>query len=448
MVMAQIEMQHAFGRIDPLSGLPNRTQFLDDLEDLGRDCPGQRRFAVLLDLVRPDQLDHGLRAMGPSFMDDTVRQAVRALRAALGPGRTAYHVAATQFAFLSPPDVDWDAYLALLGSTLAAAQGASSVRFSANAVLGATPIVLGETDPRDALRTSYSAAQEARASSATVGLYSPDRDRVHARRFGLLSDFGAALEAPDQLRLVFQPRVDLATSQCVGAEALLRWSHPALGEVSPGEFIPIVEQTSLAKPATAWVLDAAFGQLAAWRRAGLELPLSINVSAANLEEEDFAQRVRLGLLTHGLGAEMVELEVTESAVMGHADRAMAQLRELDAAGVRLAIDDFGTGYSSLAYLQRLPVRVVKVDRSFIRGLGGDERGRTLVQTMITLSHDLGFRVVAEGVETAADATILAGMGCEEAQGFHFARPLEPAAFREWLAGRGAPGRDGLGVHLL
>jgi EAL domain-containing protein (putative c-di-GMP-specific phosphodiesterase class I) len=130
---------------------------------------------------------------------------------------------------------------------------------------------------------------------------------------------------------------------------------------------------------------------------------------------------------------MIELEVTESAVMRNADRAMAQLRELDAAGVQLAIDDFGTGYSSLAYLQRLPVRVVKVDQSFVHDLGEDDRQQALVRSMVTLSHDLGFRVVAEGVETAAAATILAGMGCEEAQGYHFARPMEAAAFQEWLA---------------
>lgn len=432
MVMAQIEMQHAFGRIDPLSGLTNRTQFLDDLEDLGRDAPGERRYAVLLDLARNDQLNNGLRVMGPSFVDDMVQDAARSLRAALGPGRTAYHVAATQFAFLSPPEPERDAYLALLRSMLATAQNASVVRFAMTTAIGVTPVILGEADPRDVLRTAYSAAQDARASENAVSLYSPDEDRVHGRRFTLLNDFGAALDQPGQLRLVFQPRVDVASGQCVGAEALLRWKHARLGEVSPGEFIPIIEQTSLAKPTTAWVLDTAMRQLAAWRKEGLDLQLSINVSAANLEESDFAGRVQLYLLKHRLRPDAIELEVTESAVMENGGRAMTQLRELKAAGVPLAIDNFGTGYSSLAYLQRLPARVVKIDQSFIRHLAEEERDQALVRSMITLSHDLGYRVVAEGVESAAAATMLAGMGCEEAQGYHFARPMEAEDFRQWL----------------
>ena len=432
MVMSQIEMQHAFGRVDPLSGFPNRTQFLDDLEDLGRDTPGQRRYAILLDLARNDQLSNGLRVLGPSFVDDMVQDAARTLRAVLGAGRTAYHVAATQFAFLSPPEPERDAYLALLGSMLSNAQSASRVRFAMTTAIGVTPVILGETNPRDVLRTSYSAAQDARASDNAVGLYAPAEDSVHGRKFALLNDFGAALDEPDQLRLVFQPRIDLASGQCIGAEALLRWRHPLLGEVSPGEFIPIVEQTSLAKPTTAWVLDAAMEQQGAWQKEGLDLQLSINVSAINLEESDFAQRVQLYLLKHRLRPEAIELEVTESAVMENGGRAMAQLHALNAADVPLAIDDFGTGYSSLAYLQRLPARVVKIDQSFVRNLAEDEREQALVRSMVTLSHDLGYRVVAEGVETAAVATILADMGCEEAQGYHFARPMEAVDFRHWL----------------
>lgn len=435
MVMSQIEMQHAFGRIDPLSGLPNRTQFLDDLEDLGRDTPGQRRYVVLLDLARNDQLSNGLRVIGTSFADDLVQEAARTLRTALGAGRTAYHVAATQFAFLSPPDPERDTYLAELGSMLVNAQNTSRVKFAMTTTIGVTPVVLGETNPHDVLRTAYSAAQDARASEHPVSLYAPAEDRVHVRKFALLNDFGAALDGPNQLRLVFQPRIDLASGQCIGAEALLRWTHPLLGEVSPGEFIPIIEQTSLAKPTTAWVLDAAMRQRALWQREGFDLQLSINVSAANLEEGDFAQRVQLYLLKHCLRPEVIELEITESAIMENSGRAMAQLRALEAAGVPLAIDDFGTGHSSLAYLQRLPVCVVKIDQSFIRNLTEDEREQTLVRSMITLSHDLGYRVVAEGVETSAAAAVLAGMGCEEAQGYYFARPMEMPMFRQWLIAR-------------
>lgn len=433
MVMAQIELQHAFGRIDPMSGLPNRTQFLDDLEDLGHDRPGERWLAVLVDLARNEQLASGIRVLGSAYLDDLVREAARSVQVALGAGQKAYHVAATQFAFLAPPDVDDEPYLALLGAVLERIRSRSNARFVMATAIGVAPFVTGKTPPGDVLRTAHSAAHDARRSDTSVSIYSSASDRAHRRRFRLLNDFAAALEAPDQLRLVFQPRVDLATRRCVGAEALLRWDHPALGEVSPAEFIPIIERTSFARPTTAWVLDAALEQMAAWRAAGLDVALSVNVSAANLEEVDFAAQVRLYLLKHGVRPERLELEVTESAVMENAGHALAQLGAIEAAGIRLAIDDFGTGYSSLSYLQRLPAHVVKIDQSFVRDLETDERERTLVRSMVTLSHDLGYRVVAEGVETPEAADILAAMGCDEAQGYLFARPLERTNFERWFA---------------
>ena len=432
MVMSQIELQHAFGRVDPLSGLPNRTQFLDDLDDLGSDDPGRRRLAVLLDLARAEQLNTGVRVMGSSYVDDMVQEATLTLRAVLGPARPAYHVAATQFAFLALPDVDEDAYVVELGLVLEQLRAASNARFVMSAAIGVAPFVTGRTPPRDVLRTAHSAALDARAAETAVSVYSSSKDGAHRRRFGLLNDFGAALDQSGQLRLVFQPRVDLATRTCVGAEALLRWTHPVLGEVSPGEFIPIVEQTSLARPMTAWVLDAGLKQLGTWCAARMGIQLSINISAANLDEKDFAQRVQLYLLKHRVPPAILELEVTESAVMDNSGQAMGQLAALEVAGVRLAIDDFGTGYSSLAYLQRLPAQVVKIDQSFVRDLAKGEREQTLVRSMISLSHDLGYRVVAEGIETAEAAEMLTEMGCDEGQGYFFARPMESVDFEQWV----------------
>ena len=436
MVMSQIELQHAFGRIDPLSGLPNRTQFLDDLDDLGRDDPGRRRLAVLVDLARAEQLNNGVRVMGAGYVDDMVQEATRTLRTTVGAERTVYHVAATQFAFLALPDADEHAYVALLASMLEQMRATSNVRFVMSATIGVAPFMTGETPPRDVLRTAHSAALDARLSDAAVSLYSSSKDGAHRRQFGLLNDFGAALDLPGQLRLVFQPRVDLASGACIGAEALLRWSHPVLGEISPGEFIPIVEQTSLARPTTDWVLKAGLAQLGGWCAAGLGIQLSINISATNLEEKDFAQRVQLYLLKYRVPPAMLELELTESAVMENSGHAASQLAALAAAGIRIAIDDFGTGYSSLAYLQRLPAQVVKIDQSFVRDLANGDRERTLVGSMISLSHDLGYRVVAEGIETAAAADQLAAMGCDEGQGYYFAFPMELPAFVQWLRQRG------------
>jgi EAL domain-containing protein (putative c-di-GMP-specific phosphodiesterase class I)/GGDEF domain-containing protein len=440
MVMAQIELQHAFGRVDPLSGMPNRIQFIEDLEDLARDRPHhERRLAVLVDLASPEQVSNFVRVMGASYVDDLVNEAARTIRAAIGRKRKAYHVATTQFVLLAPPDAEEHSYVATLVEMLSGLRHSARSRFMITTAIGVAPFALGQIKPPDVLRIAHSAAQDARGSETKVSVYSSTQDATHQRRFTLLNDFNAALEAGDQLRLVYQPRVDLASRACVGAEALLRWSHPSLGEISPGEFMPIVEQTSMARVATAWVLDAALKQLVTWRSTGFDLQVSVNVSAANLLEPDFADRVLAGLAHHSLPAGCLELEITESAVMEDAGRAMAVLETVARAGIRLAIDDFGTGYSSLSYLERLPVHVVKIDQSFIRDLVTDERKRSLVSTIISLSHDLGYRVVAEGVETRRVMDLVEAATCDEAQGYFFGRAMAPDDFMAWCrAGQYAP----------
>lgn len=440
MVMSQIELQHAFGRVDPVSALPSRTQFREDLIDLARDLPGERRFAIVVDLARDDQVSKMARVLGGGRVDEMVREAALTLRGALDPGRTVYHVGATQFAFLSPPGLDQATYMNVLRSRFEQLRTASSVRFVTSVAVGVRPFTLGDISADDILRGAVSAAQDARTADGAISLYSAVNDRTHRRQYDLLHDLGAALGARDQLRLVYQPRIDLATTRCVGAEALLRWRHPTLGEISPAEFIPLVEQTSLARAVTQWVLDAGMDQLAYWAAQGISLTLSINISAANLAEPDLIQRIQLGLLKRHLRPDQLEVELTESAIMDQPEQALGMLRELASTGTCVAIDDFGTGQSSLAYLQRLPAQVVKIDQAFVRDLVQDHGSDfVLVETMIGLAHKLGFRVVAEGVETPEAAAILAEAGCEEAQGFLFARPMEVLQLEHWLANDRAHG---------
>lgn len=433
MVMAQVELEHAFGRIDAVSGLPNRTQFMEDLHDLARDRPsGEHRYLVLVDVATRKQLNAAARVMGPDYLDDLARDAARTIKGGIGPTRKLYHIAATQMAFLSMPDMDEENYLLYLKLTLAAFRSYADSRFVTTTAVGVTPLRLGETSPDDGLRQAYSAAQDARSREGRVSLYSPSLDEAHKRRFTLVNHFGDALSATDQLRLVYQPRVDIPTGACLGAEVLLRWRHPTLGEVSPAEFIPLVERTALARATTAWVLDGALRQAAAWRAQGLELKLSVNMSAANLEEADFVERLHAGLAQHGVPPSGLELELTESAMMSDSNAGLASLTEISAMGVDLAIDDFGTGYSSLSYLQALPAQVLKIDQSFMRDLARDERKQALVRTMITLAQQFDYRVVAEGVEEAEVLALLSAAGCDEAQGYLFAKPLAPAGFSSWL----------------
>ena len=439
MVMGQIELQHAFDRVDSLSGLPNRNQFIEDMQDLAGDRPdGERRLAVLVDLASPQQISSAIRVMGSGYLDELVGTMARTMRTMLGDTRRIYHVATTQFVFLASLDMDECQCATALEQKLGEICSSVGARFVTTTAIGVAPFAVGRMLPGDVLRIAHSAAEDARASDSRVSIYSATQDRTHRRHFTLLNAFGTALETPDQLRLVYQPRIALPGQRCIGAEALLRWNHPTLGPVSPAEFMPLVEQTALARTATSWVLDQAMAQLAKWRNAGIDLNLSVNVSAANLLEKDFADRVIQGLQSHGLAAEWLELEMTESAVMENGGQALSAMQALADAGIKLAIDDFGTGYSSLSYLQTLPAHVVKIDQSFMRDLATDERRRTLVSTMISLSHELGYRVVAEGVETLQMLEVLDTTACDEAQGYLFGRPMPAAEFERWYENQAGP----------
>ncbi len=434
MVMAQIELRHALGRIDPQSGLPNRNQFIDDLLDLQADRPrGEARVAAMLKLASPEQLSDALRAMGSAYLDEILGDAVRAVREAVGTRMKAYHVGSTDFAVIACPGTALEEFRANLAQWLVRRRVESNLRYVTTCSIGVAPFAVGEHNCHDVLRNLHSAAHDACAAGGGVRVFSGEQDALYQRRFWLINEFGEALASADQLRLVFQPKVDLDTGACVGAEALLRWNHPHFGEVAPAEFIPIIERTAMARAATAWVLEAAMRQLAAWQADGLQLRVAVNLAAVNLLETDFCERVQEGLARHGLQAASLGLEITESGLMTNLELAHATLARLAAAGVQLAIDDFGTGYSSLAYLQSLPANLVKIDRSFMQGIEHDGRRRALVATMVKLSHDLGHRVVAEGVETAEVAQVLRELACDQAQGYFYARPLAPQALRDWVA---------------
>ena len=434
MVMAQIELQHALGRVDPVSGLPNRNQFISDFTDIELAEPaGDMRLAALVSLASPQELSEAQQVMGSGYLDEMVRDAVPQLRLA-GAGKI-YQVGSTQFAFFAPRGISLETFCTQMQSWLDARVSHGQARFMTTTTVGIAPFTVGQTEGLDLLRNMHSAAHDALAAERCVRVFSSEHDAILQRRFWLVNAFGAALESGDQLHLVYQPKIALHDGACISVEALLRWNHPEMGAISPGEFIPVIEATSLARATTEWVLSAAMRQLAAWRQDGIALQVAVNVSAVNLEEPDFCERVLMHLQRHGLAPACLAIELTESALMRNPKVAQATLERLGRAGVLLAIDDFGTGYSSLSYLQSLPANVVKIDQSFMRNLGQDERRRALVGTMIKLSHDLGHKVVAEGVETMEVEDILRAAGCDEVQGYLHARPLAPNALAAWLAER-------------
>jgi len=241
--------------------------------------------------------------------------------------------------------------------------------------------------------------------------------------------------------MVYQPQVDLITGEIVGAEALLRWHDPTLGDVSPDRFIPVAESCGLMALIGHRVFELVLSQIASWENAGIHVPqISVNISAHQLRDIEFATWLNNSIRAAGVDHSHLVLEITESALMERIDLVRTMLTQLQSMGISFSIDDFGTGYSSLAYLRRLPIHEVKIDRSFVDGLETEPDDQSITKAVINMAHALGMRVVAEGVETHAQREILRLEGCNVAQGFHFFRPLPPEDFVRALTAGNNPDR--------
>jgi len=263
-----------------------------------------------------------------------------------------------------------------------------------------------------------------------------DRYDQHSReRLSLMGDLRKALDE-NELTLMFQPKVALREAAEHHAEALVRWHHPARGLVPPNEFIPFAEQTGFIRTITQWVLARAIAQCAAWRRDGIPINVSINISPRDLMDIRLPDRFADLLQAHGCAAHWIALEITESAIMDDPARAIENLGRLHALGCQLAIDDFGTGYSSLAYLRRLPVNELKIDKSFVMNMARDASDAMIVRSTIDLAHNMGLKVVAEGVDDEAVLERLRLLGCDMVQGYLLSRPLGAAEMRARLLGSG------------
>ena len=286
-------------------------------------------------------------------------------------------------------------------------------------------------DPHSLLRSADVAMYAAKEAHAGCKVYAAALDRHSVRRLSVLSEFRRALDS-DEIVVFYQPIMHMDGDRVHGAEALVRWQHPELGLLPPSDFIGIVEQTGLIGPLTRHVLERAIAQCASWRRAGRNLTVSVNLSVRNLLDPDLPALIGDLLTLYGLAPEALQLEITESMLMSDPDRSLVTLTRLAQLGVGLSVDDYGTGYSSLANLRRLPIDELKIDRSFVSPMLSDESDLIIVRSTINLGHDLGLKVVAEGVEDEATLTRLAGLGCDFAQGYHFSKPLAPDAFTRWL----------------
>lgn len=428
MVMSQIELQSMIGRVDATTGAPNQHQFFEDLDDLVRTKPRDMASAVLIDAMGEAQASDLYQALGAAQGETLMHHVLRLVEINTGNSGRVYQVGPLSCVLLLDADTreQGSRVVGRIAQALSAPVLCEKVPVALDPAFGTYEFLPGDVAPPDVLRRIRIALAQARENGTRQASHHATYEEKGKRRFDLLNDFAAALEAPNQLSLVYQPRYDLRTGQRLSVEALLRWAHPTLDNVPPGEFIPLIEKTALARPLMDWVVRKAFGQLRDWKAAGVQINVSINASALNLDELDFAQRLLATASAYNIDPRCVELEFTESAAARDAGHVIEQMRRLRAEGVSIAIDDFGTGYSNLAYLQQLPVSVLKIDQSFMRELATSPTDQKLVRTMITIAHDLGYRVVAEGIETAQVYDLLRSWGCDEGQGYHMSRPVASA----------------------
>jgi diguanylate cyclase (GGDEF)-like protein/PAS domain S-box-containing protein len=419
---------------DQLTGLPNRVLLQNRLgRALAEAVRTERPLAVLILAI--DRFREVTNTLGHHNGDLIVRELAVRLGDALGDGDRVARLRGDEFGVLVP---DADATFArqvgerILGS-LERPFMVQRLPIEISASVGMAVAPEHGTEAETLLRRADSAVQAARklGGGASV-LYSSTCELHDPTHLALLGELRRALEG-NELQLHYQPKVDLKSRTVVGAEALLRWVHPKRGFVSPAEFIPLAEQTGLIRPLTRWVLDRAMGEARGWERAGHGIPVAVNVSARSLHDGRIVDDVEAALMTHDLRSERLQVEVTESAVMADAGRAADVLSSLTSRGVVVSIDDFGTGYSSLGLLRRLPVHELKIDKSFVLGMAGEGGEDTaIVRSTADLAHNLGLNVVAEGVEDQWTLDLLATFGCDQAQGYHIARPMDGTAFAGWL----------------
>jgi len=425
---------------DPLTGLPERAMFEDRLLHalLRRQRQHERkaaRLAVLfvdLDGFKPvnDEYTH---AVG----DQVIRETARRLQATAREGDTIARIGADEFLVLMEDVADQAEAAALAARLLKAVARplpCGDRQVSITASIGI--VVHPDQGDKGKLIAHANAAMDTakRAGGNTVAMFEARVDAQAREQSALQADLRRAVELR-QLQLYYQPKVDGTSGHIHGVEALLRWNHPERGQVSPAVFIPMAERFNLINALGNWVIEEACRQMRAWADSGLRMRVAINLSVHQLREDDLVPRIDDALRRHHLEPSQLLCEITESVAMEDIASTQRTFEGLRRIGVFLSIDDFGTGYSSLSYLTELPAAQLKIDRRFISGLNTSKNANAIVSAVIRLAHELGLRVVAEGVETLAQRDILVSLGCDELQGFYLARPMPAEALEAWTEGR-------------
>ncbi|MFN3716522.1 MAG: EAL domain-containing protein [Thiobacillus sp.] len=417
---------------DTLTGLSNRAHFIERLATAlaktGRE--GAPLAVVLLDL---DRFRYVNESLGHPMGDQVLREVARRLVATLRQTDTVARLGGDEFAILLPTATP-AAARKVVNSLLLALEAPMDIEGQLVDIHGSFGIATSpehSADPATLMRCADIAMYKAKQDNQGFAEYDTRYDEKTLDRLSLMSELRQAVEQ-NQLVLFYQPKVDLKNSGKPAVEALVRWVHPLRGFIPPDRFIPFAEHTGYIQEITRWVMREGIRQCSAWQRAGLDVAISVNLSARDLMNTELPAYFAALLKTHDCRPDRICLEITESAVLDDPRHALENLKRLEATGCKLALDDYGTGYSSLAYLKQMPVSELKIDRSFVQNMVNDPNDTVIVRSTIDLAHNLGLRVVAEGVENEAILSQLCLLGCDQAQGYHFSKPVSAADFETWV----------------
>lgn len=417
---------------DALTGLPNRTLLADRFEQALRAGTRTSSTTALL-LIDLDRFKEVNDTLGHHVGDQLLAQIGPRLAGALRGADTVARLGGDEFAVLLP-DVDGLSGALDVASRLRQALGEAfrveGVELDIDASIGVVISGAHGADAQTLLQHADIAMYVAKQQKRGVVVYEPENDDHSPERLSLLGQLRRGIER-GELFLQYQPKIDLKTRQVVGVEALVRWQHPDRGMVPPNDFIQLAEHTGLIGPLTDAVLDMALAQVKVWADGGNRIPVAVNISARNLSDDAFADKVKGLLAKHDVASSLLEVEVTESAVMLEPEKATRILKELHSIGVRIAIDDFGAGYTSLAQLKNLPISELKIDKSFILAMHSNADDAVIVKSMIDLGHSLNMKIVAEGIETSDLVNSLADLQCDIGQGYHLCRPALPETLMQW-----------------
>ncbi len=413
---------------DAVTNLPGRALLMRNLEQAMHGA-GKRNEALAAMVVYLPTLQDLHDSLGYAAADAAVLEAALRLKFITAPASYLARLSADEFCLLLPKadPLALQEFSSRVQGLLERPVEVKGAPIRVRVAIGASLYPAHGAETEMLLRRATIAAREAARRELGFYLYSGATERENPDRLALASDLRAAIDER-ALALHLQPKVVLASGTICGAEALARWPHPTRGMVPPMQFVTIAEQTGLIRPMTNLVIELALRQLAAWRARPRQIPIAINVSPRNLHDPRLLDHLREGLSRAAVAPALLEVEITESALAEDPEHARRVLEKLRALGCKLYVDDFGTGYSSLSYLVSLPLDALKIDRSFVRQMSRSRQSRSVVASIVLMAHELGLRTVAEGVETQEDVDLLREIGCQEAQGYFFGRPVPPGEF--------------------